>query len=123
MPEKQANNKHGKSSHNKQKNPAGPKKLSKMKSIQDSVFYIGSSKQASDFKMTYKYVINHIKMTFERGNDIAEMLRNLRRPDLSHWRPTLSVSTNANADVKSQENKQFKMEFKAELDKMMKRKR
>eukprot|EP00957_Ditylum_brightwellii_P081162 6174449-Ditylum_brightwellii.AAC.1 len=51
------------------------------------------------------------------------MLRNLRRPDLSQWRPTLSVSTNANVDVKSQENKQFKMKFKAELDEMMKRKR
>lgn len=43
----------------------------KKKTIEDYFFYVGSSKQASDYEITAEFVINHIKMTFDRGNDIA----------------------------------------------------
>eukprot|EP00957_Ditylum_brightwellii_P154804 11781629-Ditylum_brightwellii.AAC.1 len=121
MPGKQAN-KQGNSSCDEQKNPTGQRKLSKKKSIEDYAFYIGSSKQDSDFETTYKYVTNHTKNTSEKGHDIVKKLRNLRRPDMSQWKPTLSTSASRNAEMKAQEDKQFEIQYKAELDKMMKRK-
>ena len=51
------------------------------KGIEDYLFYIGTSKQASDFEISSKFIINYIKRTFERGNDIAESLRTLSIQD------------------------------------------
>jgi hypothetical protein len=83
----------------------------KKKGIIDYYFYVGSSKQASNYKNTVEFVINHIiKKTFDRGNDIAEALRNLSRPDTDKWKPSLQVSIAADAEVKAREDKQFKIE-------------
>eukprot|EP00957_Ditylum_brightwellii_P115781 8831408-Ditylum_brightwellii.AAC.1 len=60
--------------------------------MEDYSFYVGSPKQASDFNIAYKYVVNHIKKTFDQGNDIAEELRNFEEPDQSLWEPRLEVS-------------------------------
>ena len=35
------------------------------KTIEDYFFYVGSSKQASDYEITTEYVINHIKKLFD----------------------------------------------------------
>jgi hypothetical protein len=43
------------------------------KTEEDYYFYVGSSKQASDFETTSEeFLINHVKKIFDRGNDIAE---------------------------------------------------
>jgi hypothetical protein len=55
----------------------GSTKTKTKKTVEDYVFYVGSSKQASDYEMTAEFVVNHIKKTFDRGNDIAEALRTL----------------------------------------------
>ena len=60
---------------------------------------------------------------FERSNDIAEALRTLVKADTSVWKPTLNTSVNTHVDIKERENKQFVMEYKAELDEAMRRKR
>jgi hypothetical protein len=44
------------------------------KSIQDYVYYIGSAKQASDFVVITKYLINHIRKTYRCGDDIGTAL-------------------------------------------------
>ena len=33
------------------------------KTVEDYFFYVGSSKQASDYKITAEFVVNHIKKT------------------------------------------------------------
>ena len=62
--------------------------VKKKKSIEDYYFYVGSSKQASDFETTSEFLINHIKKTFDRGNDIAEVLRRLAPQDVDIWKAT-----------------------------------
>ena len=68
-------------------------------------------------------MINHIKRTYVRGNDIAEALRKLEAPDTDTWKPTLRMSTSTDDATKAQENKQYKLDYKAEYDEFMKRKR
>jgi hypothetical protein len=96
---------------------------SKKKSIDDYYFYVGSSKQASDFEITAEYAVNHIKKTFDRGNDIAEALRTLKPTDVSLWKPTLVFSTKTDAKIATPENRQHELEYKADLDEFMRRKR
>ena len=67
----------GKPNPNHVKQPETKKK----KTIEDYFFYVGSSKQASDFETTSEFLINHVKKTFDRGNDIAEALRTLLPQD------------------------------------------
>jgi hypothetical protein len=93
------------------------------KTVEDYFFYVGSSKQASDYEITNKFVVNHIKKTFDRGNDVAEALRRLVKADTDTWKPTLKISTDADAAIVVREDKQFVLEYKAELDEAMKGKR
>ena len=95
----------------------------KKKTIDDYYFYLGSTKQASDFDITREFVLNHIKKEFDRGNDIAEALRTETKPDTDAWKPTLTVSSDPDPDTKAREDKQYEMEYKAELDEALRRKR
>ena len=70
----------------------------KKKSLEGYWFYVGSDKQASDFETTYEYMVNYIKRTYTRGNDIAESLRKLEEPDTSLWKPSLEVSLSTDTD-------------------------
>jgi len=93
------------------------------KTVEEYYFYVGSSKQASDYKTTSEYIINYIKKTFDRGNDIAEALRTLVKTDPETWKPTLKARKEIDQADKDREDEQFKMEYKAELDEALKRKR
>ena len=95
----------------------------KKKTIEDYYFYVGSSRQASDFEITSEYIINHIKMTFERGNDVAESLNLLQLMDTKKWRPELKGTTEDDPDKKALITRQNEMEYKAELEESMKRAR
>ena len=91
------------------------------KGIDDYTFYIGTSKQASDFEATSEFIINYIKRTFQHGNDISESLRTLTLQDTEKWKPKLNSSKSDNDNIAKIENKQFEIEFKANLDESMKR--
>jgi hypothetical protein len=65
-----------------------PKKETK-KSVNDYNYYLRSAKRASNYEMTAKYLINYIVKTFEYGNDIGQVLRELEYPDPDSWRPTM----------------------------------
>jgi len=95
----------------------------KKKSLEDHYFYVGSSKQASDFEVTYEFLINYIKRTYIRGNDIAEALRIMELPSTVGWKPILNTSTESDPEDKKREDRQFELEHKAEYDEYMKRKR
>ena len=64
-------------------------KIVKKKTIEDYYFYVGSSRQASDYEITAEYVINYIKKTFDRGNDVSEDLRKLGKTQTDTWKPKL----------------------------------
>ena len=98
-------------------------KMKKKKTLEDYYFYVGSDKQASDFETTYEFMVNHIKRTYVRGNDIAETLRNLKSPDVNMWKPSLQVSLSADTDDEKRKNRQYELDYKAEYDEYMKRKR
>jgi hypothetical protein len=99
------------------------KEAKKKKSIEDYFFYVGSSKQASDFETTSEFLVNYVKKTFDRGNDVAEALRTLTPENTELWKPTLQFSA-ATEDTKiKQENRQHQLEYKANLDEFMRRKR
>ena len=58
-------------------------------------------------------------MTYQDGNDIAESLKKETKTDTDSQSPALKFSTNSDTQLASQENEQFKMIHKAELDKFM----
>ena len=95
----------------------------KKKTLEDHYFYVGSSKQASDFETTFNFLVNYVKRTYVRCNDIAEALRNMELPDTNNWKPKLSISKNPETDDKKREDKQNELDYKAEYDEYMKRKR
>ena len=64
----------------------------KKKTMEDYFFYVGSSKQASDYETTSEFLINHVKKTFDRGNDIAEALRMLEPQETEKWKAKLAFS-------------------------------
>ena len=128
MSDKKSNfKKGGKPFRNTNKTPSGssnPQNKSgqkKKKALEDYYFYVGSSKQASDYEVTADYIINHIKLTFEYGNDIAEALRNLELEDTNLWKPKLVQSKEADAATAAVENKQLDMEWQNEYKDFSKR--
>ena len=64
----------------------------KKKSIEYYVYYVGSARQASDFKVATEFVINHIGKTYTDGEDIATALETLEDPDEKEWKPTIETS-------------------------------
>jgi hypothetical protein len=46
------------------------------KTLADSIYFIGSPKQAADYQKATDFIINHITKTFDLGNDIATALSN-----------------------------------------------
>jgi hypothetical protein len=100
--------------------PIEPKKK---KSIEDYFFYVGSSKQASDFETTSEFLVNYVKKTFDRGNDVAEALRVLEPCNTDLWKPSLAFSIESDTTLKAQENRQYELEYKADLDEFMRRRR
>ena len=79
----------------------------KKKNVEDYVYYVGSNKQASDFETTNEFMINYIKRTYTRGNDIAEALRNLEEPVIEDWKPKLKTSIKKNEDEKKRTQKSW----------------
>ena len=54
------------------------KTIKSEKLIMDYQFYIRTNKQALEYENASEFMINYIKRTFDRGNDIAETLRTLK---------------------------------------------
>ena len=61
-------------------------------SITDWNYYIGSAKQTTEFEAITEFLINHVKETYEYGNNIAKAIVNQEPPDTESWKPTLQKS-------------------------------
>ena len=112
---------------NRRRNNNNNKKPEKeKKSLKDYNYYLGSSKQASDFESTTEFIINHIKKTYNHGRDIAEALKTLEPVDRTDWAPQLQVSIVMGNDAdairqRQAEDRQYEIEFKEDLSRYRKR--
>ncbi len=97
------------------------KTTNKKKTLEDYYFYVGSAKQASNYESAADFIINHIKKEYERGWDIAESLRELKKPDTDTWMPKLKGSTKKDEEAKATQDRQFEMEYEAKLGKALHR--
>ena len=70
---------------------------SSKKTMTDYTFNLGTAKAASDFELTNDYLINHIRKTYDTGNNIAKALEAEAKFDLTTVRPTLKVSQESDA--------------------------
>jgi hypothetical protein len=66
----------GRSSTDPPQNTGGNKTTynSSQKTLSDSIYYLGLAKQAADYETSTQFLINHIKKTFNFGNDIGTAL-------------------------------------------------
>ena len=92
------------------------------KEIKDYQFYIGTNKQAAEYKTAAEFIINYIKRTFEMGIDIAETLRTLTIQNTNKWKPKLKGSKAEDEETKLLENAQNQIKYKTLLDETVKRK-
>jgi hypothetical protein len=91
-------------------------------SPQNYQYFLGTAKQASsDYKSTTSYWINHIKKTYNYGNDIATALEQLQEADLSQHKPTWKSSQSKDKTIRELETEQFRIEFKTLFDVYIKR--
>ena len=100
----------GKSDNNKKKSTKD--KPSKRKNIGDYIYHIGSAKQASDYVTVTSYIINYIRRTLPKGEDIARALETEKELDLDSLAPVMKISTKTDAEEKAREERQFDKEFK-----------
>ena len=89
-------------------------KKDRTKSLEDYEFHLGSSKQASDFEVTSKFIINHVQENFDSGKDIAESLRMMNGQNIAKWKPTMAVSTSEDVSTGDRENREFELDYKGE---------
>ena len=68
-------NKKNNNQHQKKGNPGGNQQQTnqqkKKKTLDDHMFYIGSTKQAADFDTSYQFIINHIQKEYKQPDDIV----------------------------------------------------
>ena len=65
----------------------------KKKSLEDYEHCIGSNKQASDFEVATKFIINYIQENFESSKHVTEALRKMNSLSTDKWRTATSVNT------------------------------
>jgi hypothetical protein len=110
------------SPHKKSKD-AGNKSTTTVRSkLSDYVFTIGSSKAASDFPVILQYVINHLRITLTRGEDVATALEDRQEFDFNKDRSKLETSSENDQDKKAHEEKELQSIFNAEISDFVKRK-
>jgi hypothetical protein len=71
-------------------------------------------------KQQQNFRINHIKQTFEYGNDVGTALERLEGFNIEEYKPKLTVSTNEDERIRISEDRQFEIECKANFDAYMK---
>jgi hypothetical protein len=97
----------------------GMPKTEAKKTINDYYHYLGSAKQACNYQVTTKFIINHILTTYKYREVIGQALEEECEALTDTWVPDLQKSTNTDPAAKA---KEFKMLWKAKLDEYMRRK-
>jgi hypothetical protein len=85
------------------------------KELKDYMYFLGTAKQVSEYKLKTLFIINHVKKEFEFGNDIASALDELKEFEISKHKPELQVSTSEDLSEKIVSDRQFELEFREEF--------
>ena len=88
---KKNSHKNGKSKGNAKKDDSQKTTKVKKKTMADCVFCVGSAKQASHYITTSQFLINHIKQTFPKGQDISKALETLEPIDFKAIEPKVKT--------------------------------
>ena len=96
-----------------QKSLQAAKLAAARKTLADHVHSIGSAKQASNCTVITQFIINHVRKTFECGDDIGDALE--KRIDTAFPAPILQPATATDAAAKALEEKQNKILYRAEV--------
>jgi hypothetical protein len=72
-------------------NPVHKNKSTVKKELKDFNYYLGTSQQATEYKMTTEFIKNHIKKEFDYENDIATALDNLQEFRITDLQPILLI--------------------------------
>ena len=102
---------------------ANPKKSDNKKP--EMKFYphaVGAQSQSVTFDTVKDCIVQNVQKTCDHGIDIAESLEKESSKDLTALTPVRSLSVNADADTKKQEQEGFDMTCKAEIEECIKRK-
>ena len=94
----------------------------KKKSLSDYVYQTGTAKQASEFHIITKYLINHIRKTYKNGDDIGTALKERKEFNFTSMTPTLKTSNSTDSAVKDRENRQFEIIYEAQVNSYITRK-
>ena len=73
-PRRQRGRSQGRRNNKNNKNKGG-KDTPKKKVLEDHIYYVGSSSNASECVKNTNFILNHIKLEFEEGRDIATALK------------------------------------------------
>ena len=100
------NNKKGKTTPDKKKDPFAKEKLS------GCSFGLGGNRAATEFVKNKDFIINHIKKSYTQGSWVAKALTTGKPYDYeTRHKPVLQKSNNTDDAQKKIENEQFKAEW------------
>ncbi len=91
------------------------------KTLQDYQFNVGSAKHASEYVSSFNYIVNHIKMNYNRPGDIGKALEELEEFDFTPHEPKLKTSKNKDPALQERENKQYEKQFEVDYAEHKKR--
>ena len=97
---------------NKGRNPKSTKETTRRKTLDDHAHYVGSAKQASDYVTITNYLINYIRRTHTKGEDIANSLENLEEISFKEDEPKMDISHATDEEEKARENEQHLNKYK-----------
>lgn len=98
-------------------------KNNRKKSISNYYYYVGSTQQASDYKTTTEFIINHVMKTYDYAADITNALCKEKDYDFTSHKTDLQVSEETDVNIKEKENKEVKLEYFVEYNQFIKHKR
>ena len=102
----------GRGKSSKKKSDKKPSSMTtKRKGLSDYTYYVGSAKQASDYVTVTNFLINYVRRTYTKGEDIANALEKLEEVDFTTLEPVMKQSSSSDAAVKERENKQFEKQY------------
>ena len=76
---------------------------------------------ANEFETTTNFIINHIRRTYNKGKDIADVLEKEAMPNFKAVKPRLQKSTADKPEDWDLEDEEFKMEYKIDMEEHKKR--
>ena len=74
-----------------------------------------------EYEAATEFIINNIKRTFDRGNNIAQTLRTLQKQETDDWMPIIKTSNADEQENIARGNRHFELEYKAKLYEAVKR--